>query len=164
MSVLFTPSNFKFSSNKICWSTGIKFLSRIIRQILLNNSTKANLMPVLQQILLDENLKFLSVLCLYVGLSVNLSLGLSSCLQICLFASLPACRIVCLLVWLSVGLSVCLSYCMSVCRLFLQAIRNYKVSSHSRISKHRKLWNYKTTQVITLKIQWAYDIIIVQCK
>ena len=36
-------------------------LSRIIRQILLNNSTKVNLMPVLQQILLDENWKFLRV-------------------------------------------------------------------------------------------------------
>ena len=33
----------------------------IIRQILLNDSAKVNLMMVLQQILLDENLKFLRV-------------------------------------------------------------------------------------------------------
>ena len=53
-------SEFKFSPDKICWSTG-PALSRITRQILLNNSTKVNLMPMLQQILSDENLKFLRV-------------------------------------------------------------------------------------------------------
>ena len=39
--------NFQFSAYKI-------HLSRTIRQILLNDSAKVNLMPVLQQILLDE--------------------------------------------------------------------------------------------------------------
>ena len=50
--------NFKFSFYKVCLSTGIK----IIFQILLNDSmlsAQVNLMPVLQQILSDKNLKFL---------------------------------------------------------------------------------------------------------
>jgi len=44
--------NFQFSAYKI-------HLSRTIRQILLNDSAKVNLMPVLQQILLDEKFRFL---------------------------------------------------------------------------------------------------------
>ena len=39
--------------------TALTHLSRIIRQILLKDTDKVNLMPVLQQILLDKNLKFL---------------------------------------------------------------------------------------------------------
>ena len=54
-----TLRNFEFSSNKICRSTGIKFtLAKSFNKISNDSATKVNLMPELQQILLNESLKF----------------------------------------------------------------------------------------------------------
>ena len=71
-----------------------------------------------------KNMICLSIVCLFIYLSVCLFVYLSDYLSVnCLFICLSVCLFVCLFICLCVYLSLCLSICLSICLSTLQVSR-----------------------------------------